>query len=87
MGHFLKSFCAPFKFLNMGRGKPILKEIKRKTAPAASPSKVYEEPNYYSSGGFYRVSLGEKLNNNQYTILRKIGYGQYSTVWLAHDTK
>ena len=46
-----------------------------------------EEPDMYGPGGFHRVSLGDKLNHQRYTVLRKIGYGQYSTVWLARDSK
>ncbi|KAL4943337.1 hypothetical protein BDV06DRAFT_234751 [Aspergillus oleicola] len=48
---------------------------------------VKEEPDYYQPGGFHRVHLGDTYNNGQYTILRKLGYGQYSTVWLARDSE
>lgn len=46
-----------------------------------------EEPNYYKAGGFHPISLGDKIGPDQYIILRKLGYGQYSTVWLARDSK
>lgn len=46
-----------------------------------------EEPDYYETGGFHSISLGDKFGCGQYTILRKLGYGQYSTVWLARDSK
>ena len=46
-----------------------------------------EEPDYYRPGGFHRVSLGEQFHNGRYTILRKLGFGEYSTVWLARDAK
>lgn len=46
-----------------------------------------EEPDYYSIGGFHPISLGDRLGQGQYTVLRKLGYGQYSTVWLARDAK
>jgi hypothetical protein len=36
---------------------------------------------------FCRVSLGDQFNNERYIVLRKLGYGQYSTVWLAHDSR
>ncbi|KAL4935707.1 hypothetical protein BDV06DRAFT_217227 [Aspergillus oleicola] len=48
---------------------------------------VAEEPDYYTAGGFHPISLGNSFHNGQYTILRKLGYGQYSTVWLASDSK
>lgn len=46
---------------------------------------VKEEPDEYQTGGFHSVSLGDTFNSSKYTILRKLGYGQYSTVWLAKD--
>jgi hypothetical protein len=39
------------------------------------------------SGGFLRVRLGDLFDNQQYKVLRKLGYGQYSTVWLARDER
>ncbi|KAL4807995.1 protein kinase [Aspergillus unguis] len=53
----------------------------------ANPCPVAEEPDHYETGGFHPVSLGDRFNSDQYTILRKLGYGQYSTVWLARDSK
>ncbi|KAK2750101.1 hypothetical protein FQN57_004593 [Myotisia sp. PD_48] len=47
---------------------------------------IVEEPDYYKTGGFHPISLGDTFHHNQYTILRKLGYGQYSTVWLARDS-
>ncbi|KAE8321394.1 kinase-like domain-containing protein [Aspergillus sergii] len=46
-----------------------------------------EEPDLYTAGGFHRVSLGDTFDRGKYTVLRKLGYGQYSTVWLAKDSK
>jgi serine/threonine-protein kinase SRPK3 len=34
------------------------------------------------NGGFYPTALGNKLNST-YTIVRKFGWGQHSSVWLA----
>jgi serine/threonine-protein kinase SRPK3 len=38
-------------------------------------------------GGFLRVLLGDLFDNQRYKVLRKLGYGQYSTVWLARDDR
>ncbi|KAL4959651.1 kinase-like domain-containing protein [Aspergillus stella-maris] len=55
-------------------------------ASRAYSIKVEEEPDYYQPGGFHRVHLSDTYNSGQSTILRKLGYGQYSTVWLARDS-
>lgn len=38
----------------------------------------------YCEGGFHPVRIGE-LYASKYSVLRKLGYGQYSTVWLVED--
>ncbi|KIH93550.1 protein kinase domain-containing protein [Sporothrix brasiliensis 5110] len=41
----------------------------------------------YASGGFHPVRIGDKFDNGKYRVLRKLGFGVYSTVWLAHNTQ
>ena len=41
----------------------------------------------YKLGGYHPVLLGDTFKNDTYRILKKIGYGSFSTVWLARDTK
>ncbi|KAI8652250.1 Protein kinase domain-containing protein [Fusarium keratoplasticum] len=38
----------------------------------------------YQPGGFHPVYIGN-IFNDRYKVLNKIGYGQYSTVWLVKD--
>ena len=45
-----------------------------------------EDLHRYCLGGYHPVHLGDFFND-RYTVVRKLGYGQYSTVWLARDTK
>lgn len=33
--------------------------------------------------GFYALTLGQILKDGKYTIVRKLGWGQNSSVWLA----
>ncbi len=39
----------------------------------------------YKPGGYHPLRLGECLRGGRYLVLRKLGYGSYSTVWLARD--
>ncbi|KAI2615149.1 serine protein kinase [Hypoxylon sp. NC1633] len=41
----------------------------------------------YRPGGYHPVHLGDVFKNGQYKILRKLGEGSYSTVWLARDLR
>ena len=39
----------------------------------------------YQSGGYHPVSLGDTFKNGRYKIQHKLGWGGFSTVWLAKD--
>ena len=41
----------------------------------------------YIDQGFHPVYLGERLHSGKYIILRKLGFGHFSTVWLGLDTQ
>lgn len=48
---------------------------------------VAEEPDHYKTGVFLPISLGDASGPAKYTIPRKVGYGRYSTVWLARGSR
>lgn len=41
----------------------------------------------YRPGGFHPVCLGDTFKEGRYKICHKLGWGAYSTVWLAYDTR
>ncbi len=41
----------------------------------------------YRPGGYHPVHLGDVFHDGQYKVIRKLGEGSYSTVWLARDLK
>ena len=43
-----------------------------------------EDINNYKKGGYHYVSIGDVFNE-RYTIEKKLGWGEYSTVWMASD--
>jgi len=44
-----------------------------------------EDIELYTEGGFHPLDLGDELQNGRFTIVHKLGFGGYSTVWLARD--
>ena len=49
-------------------------------------SEDQEDPKDYCKGGYHHVNLGD-FYNERYSVLRKLGWGHFSTVWLCWDTK
>lgn len=44
-----------------------------------------EDSNDYIPGGYHPCYIGESYKNEKYTLVRKLGWGHFSTVWLARD--
>ena len=44
-----------------------------------------EDVEKYRSGGYHPIHLGDTFKGGRYHILHKLGYGGFSTVWLARD--
>ncbi|KAK4348434.1 hypothetical protein RND71_031189 [Anisodus tanguticus] len=40
----------------------------------------------YRKGGYHAVRIGDSFNGGRYVVQRKLGWGHFSTVWLAWDT-
>ncbi|EJD51403.1 kinase-like protein [Auricularia subglabra TFB-10046 SS5] len=49
------------------------------------PMENVENLERYRPGGYHPVIPGDKLHDGRYTILSKLGYGGYSTVWMARS--
>ncbi|KAI8604079.1 serine/threonine-protein kinase SRPK2 [Dissophora ornata] len=53
---------------------------------AAEPlSDEEEDMDDYKKGGYHYISVGDVFHDGRYVILRKLGWGHFSTVWLAKD--
>ncbi|XP_042509420.1 SRSF protein kinase 1-like [Macadamia integrifolia] len=57
---------------------------------SCSPSSGEEEDegtNAYRKGGYHHVRIGDPFAGGRYIAQRKLGWGNFSTVWLAYDTQ
>ncbi|XP_068104270.1 SRSF protein kinase 3 [Hyperolius riggenbachi] len=52
--------------------------------PLGSDNEEQEDPGDYCRGGYYPVKIGD-LFNGRYHVVRKLGWGHFSTVWLCWD--
>ncbi|XP_071349250.1 SRSF protein kinase 3-like isoform X2 [Trachinotus anak] len=52
--------------------------------PLGSFEEQQENPADYGLGGYYSVEIGE-IFVDQYQVVRKLGWGHFSTVWLCWD--
>ncbi|KIK61533.1 hypothetical protein GYMLUDRAFT_198918 [Collybiopsis luxurians FD-317 M1] len=41
----------------------------------------------YVKGGYHPVHIGDAFSDGRYVVVRKLGWGHFSTVWLARDEK
>ena len=44
-----------------------------------------EDPRDYRRGGYHPVKIGDRFSDDRYTVLAKLGWGHFSTVWLSWD--
>lgn len=48
------------------------------------PLEDIEKPERYRPGGYHPIAIGDHLND-RYNVVHKLGFGTYSTTWLARD--
>ncbi|TKR64531.1 hypothetical protein L596_025044 [Steinernema carpocapsae] len=51
-----------------------------------SDDEEQEDPRDYRTGGYHYVRIGEVFQQ-RYHVIRKLGWGHFSTVWLSWDTQ
>lgn len=46
-----------------------------------------EQAEEYAPGGYRQIHVGDSINNGRYRVVRKLGFGHFSTVWLVQDER
>lgn len=63
--------------------------MNRSSSSASSHEAVHvpdeEDSEDYCKGGYHPVTVGESFKDGKYTVVRKLGWGHFSTVWLSKD--
>jgi len=52
---------------------------------AAEATADEEDSEDYCKGGYHPVTVGEQFKDGKYTVVRKLGWEHFSTVWLSKD--
>ena len=52
----------------------------------SSDEEEQEDPGDYCRGGYHVVNIND-VYQSRYHVIRKLGWGHFSTVWLCHDKK
>ncbi|KAF9229541.1 kinase-like protein [Gyrodon lividus] len=75
-----KEPCAKYQYVLTSSGPKIV--------PVPDQvSKEEESPADYNAGGYLPVNINDSFKDGRYTVVRKLGWGHFSTVWLVQDTQ
>ncbi|KAJ7275407.1 kinase-like domain-containing protein [Mycena haematopus] len=72
--------CA-YKYVLTPAGQPKILPVDEYSC------KDEESPAEYNTGGYCPVKLNDTFKLGRYRVLRKLGWGHFSTVWLVKDTE
>lgn len=80
----LHSWSTPASVSTMSVTKGDGAKIRRPTYNTISDVESLED---YVPGGYHPIMIGDMLYGGKYRIVGKLGFGGYSTVWLAQETQ
>lgn len=67
------------------RGMAVESSSSRTTGQTYYWNERVENLERYREGGYHPTRLGDEFSHGRYRVIHKLGYGSYSTVWLAKD--
>ncbi|KAL5518570.1 hypothetical protein ACEPAH_253 [Sanghuangporus vaninii] len=72
--------CAKYQYVVTSAGPKII------PVPSEVDCRDEESAADYNSGGYLAVKVKDTFKDGRYVVLRKLGWGHFSTVWLIKDT-
>ncbi len=82
--HFHRSSVAKASQLSHNKGA-MNRSPSSTSSHEAETTADEEDSEDYCKGGYHPVEVGEKFKDGKYTVVRKLGWGHFSTVWLSKD--
>lgn len=88
---YLQSPTIPYSAYTCGRIRAALITTVPTQATDGSKEDIYfpeddvEDLEQYRAGGYHPTLIDDSFQGARYTVVHKLGYGGYSTIWLARD--
>lgn len=84
---------SPAQGSHVAPGKPAYANALSRSPSSSGSSDVEptenaadeEDSEDYCKGGYHPVTVGENYKDGKYTVIQKLGWGHFSTVWLSRD--
>jgi serine/threonine-protein kinase SRPK3 len=86
LSHYRVSVTSPLSHQKAAYGIPLSRSGSSSSAEEQEATADEEDSEDYCKGGYHPVHVGETYNNGRYVVVRKLGWGHFSTVWLSRDT-
>jgi serine/threonine-protein kinase SRPK3 len=64
-----------------------MESASRSCSSSSSYSSDVEDAQDYRKGGYHPAKIGDVFHQGRYQIVKKLGWGHFSTVWLVKDLK
>lgn len=70
-----------------GKAHQLMRSPSSSSTGEEAPENAADEEDSedYCKGGYHPVHVGEQYKDGKYTVVRKLGWGHFSTVWLSRD--
>lgn len=75
----------PYSAYTRGRIRAALITTVTTQATIYFPEDDVEDLEQYRAGGYHPTLIDDSFQGGRYTVVHKLGYGGYSTIWLARD--
>jgi len=82
-----QGIASPLSHQKASHGSRLTRSPSSESSEAGAEENAADEEDSedYCKGGYHPVEVGEQYKDGKYTVVRKLGWGHFSTVWLSRD--